>query len=225
MPLVRMASVSVPSTVMTAGCFSIVPTHRIAACGWLMIGVPMTEPNTPGLVIVNVPRCTSSGLSFLVRARSPRSLIARARPSSDSSSACLMTGTMSPQSSATAMPRLMSRRNTVLSPLTAALSVGCFRSAVRHRLGDERQIRQVHAAVGVLLLLPRAKLGDPGVVDLEDRVDVRRDPARHHHVLGRELPDPRPGLDPVARPGLDAGARGPGRRAGAAGAAAGRARG
>ena len=55
MPLVRMASVSLPSTVMTAGCFSIVPTHRIAAWGWLMIGVPITDPNTPGLVIVKVP--------------------------------------------------------------------------------------------------------------------------------------------------------------------------
>ena len=39
-----------------------------------------------------------------------------------------MTGTMSPQSSATAMPRLMSRRKTVLSPLTAELTLGCFRS-------------------------------------------------------------------------------------------------
>ena len=50
---------------ITAGCFSIVPTQRIAACGWLMIGVPMIEPKTPGLVIVKVPFWTSSGLSFL----------------------------------------------------------------------------------------------------------------------------------------------------------------
>ncbi len=104
------------------------PTQRMAACGWLMIGVPITDPNTPGLVMVKVPFWTSSGLSFLARARSPRSLIARARPSSDSSSACLITGTMSPQSSATAMPRLMSRRRMVLSPETAALSAGCLRS-------------------------------------------------------------------------------------------------
>ena len=30
-----------------------------------MIGMPNSAPNTPGLVIVNVPPCTSSGLSCL----------------------------------------------------------------------------------------------------------------------------------------------------------------
>ena len=87
---------------------------------WLvMIGVPIRDPKTPGLVIVKVPFCTSSGLSFLLLARSPRSLMARATPSSDSSSVCLITGTISPQSSATAIPMLISRLNSVLSPETA----------------------------------------------------------------------------------------------------------
>jgi hypothetical protein len=45
-----------------------------------MIGMPNCEPNWPGLVIVNVPPCTSSGLSCLARARSARSAIERLRP-------------------------------------------------------------------------------------------------------------------------------------------------
>src|SRR5947209_2431964 len=50
-----------------------------------MMGAPAYDPKTPGLVMVKVPRWISSGDSFLVRARSPRSLIARASPDSDSS--------------------------------------------------------------------------------------------------------------------------------------------
>src|SRR6267143_5201525 len=116
-PIVRMAMDSVPSAaVTTLGRFSIAPTPRIATCGWLMIGIPANGPKPPGLVIVNVPRWMSLGSSFLVRARSPRSLIARAMPMSDSSSACLITGTMRHQSSATAIPILTSPREIVLSP-------------------------------------------------------------------------------------------------------------
>src|SRR5215472_6736726 len=47
------------------------------------------------------------GLSFLERARSPRSVMARCKPTKLRSSAFLTTGTISPQSRATAMPRLM----------------------------------------------------------------------------------------------------------------------
>ena len=50
-----------------------VPTARIATCGWLMIGMPKSVPNEPGLVTVNVPPCTSSGLSCLARARAATS--------------------------------------------------------------------------------------------------------------------------------------------------------
>ena len=102
---------SVPSGAVTIlGRFSITPTPRIATCGWLMIGMPAYGPKPPGLVIVNVPRWMSSGNSFLVRARSPRSLMARASPMSESSSACLITGTIQPQSSATAIPMFTSLR-------------------------------------------------------------------------------------------------------------------
>ena len=84
------------------------PTPRIATCGWLMIGMPNCAPKMPGLVMVNVPPCTSSGFSFFVARAAARSSIARLRPSRFFSSAFLITGTISPWSSATAMPRLMS---------------------------------------------------------------------------------------------------------------------
>jgi hypothetical protein len=46
-PNAEMSSPSGP--VRTLGRFSIAPMHRIATGGWLMIGVPVSEPNTPGL--------------------------------------------------------------------------------------------------------------------------------------------------------------------------------
>jgi len=73
-----------------------------------MIGIPNSAPNTPGLVIVKVPPDTSSGFSCLARARLARSATARLMPTRFFSSACLTTGTISPQSSATAMPMLIS---------------------------------------------------------------------------------------------------------------------
>ena len=102
----RMPSASLPfSSVTTTGRFSIVPTPRIATWGCGMMGVPKREPKTPGFVTVKVPPWISSGFSFLERARSARSCVARASPRIDFSSAFLMTGTINPQSSATAMPR------------------------------------------------------------------------------------------------------------------------
>ncbi len=44
---------------------------RIALCGALTIGVESSEPNTPPLVIVNVPPVSSSIESWPVRARLP----------------------------------------------------------------------------------------------------------------------------------------------------------
>ncbi len=93
---------------ITVTRFSIVPTPRIATCGWLMIGVPNRLPKIPGLVIVNVPPWTSSGLSLFCRALSARSVTVLAMPERLRSSACRTTGTISPQSRATAMPMLMS---------------------------------------------------------------------------------------------------------------------
>jgi hypothetical protein len=53
-----------------------VPTPRMATVGCGMMGVPHWLPKMPGLVIEKVRPLTSSGWSFLVRARSPRSLMA-----------------------------------------------------------------------------------------------------------------------------------------------------
>ena len=61
---------------MTTGRFSIVSNARMAQLGWLMIGTLMSVPYGPGLVIVNVLPCTSSGMSCLARARVATSLIA-----------------------------------------------------------------------------------------------------------------------------------------------------
>ncbi len=58
--------VSLPSaSSITIGRFSTAPMPRIATCGWLMIGVPKSEPKTPGLVIVNVPPCDLLRLELL----------------------------------------------------------------------------------------------------------------------------------------------------------------
>ena len=110
-PRLRATMASLPnSSLTTTGRFSMPPTPRMATCGWLMMGKPITVPKTPGLVMVKVPPCTSSGESFLARARSARSPMRRASPTRESSSAFLTTGTMSPQGSATAMPRFTSPR-------------------------------------------------------------------------------------------------------------------
>ncbi|MNN21053.1 hypothetical protein D3C81_1343600 [compost metagenome] len=65
---------------MTAGFFVIVPTAKIAACGWLMIGVPIILPKAPILVNVNVPSCVSSGFNLFARDRCARSLTLLLKP-------------------------------------------------------------------------------------------------------------------------------------------------
>ena len=55
---------------ITTGRFSMLPTPRMATCGWLMIGMPNSAPKTPGFVIVNVPAGDFVGLELLcARAR------------------------------------------------------------------------------------------------------------------------------------------------------------
>ena len=73
-----------------------------------MTGVPNRLPKLPKLVMENVPPCTSSGLSWRERARVARSTMERCSPSTFFSSASRITGTISPFSSATAIPMLMS---------------------------------------------------------------------------------------------------------------------
>ena len=74
-----MAIVSSPSgPVITFGRFSIAPSPGSPTCGWLMIGVPISEPNTPGLVIVNVRVLHFFGLQLL-RARAVGEVVERSR--------------------------------------------------------------------------------------------------------------------------------------------------
>ena len=61
-----------------------------------MIGIVSTDPAEPLLEIVNVPPLISSGLSFVVRARSARSLISRAMARSRLVSASRITGARRP---------------------------------------------------------------------------------------------------------------------------------
>ena len=94
-----------------------------------MIGIPSSEPNDPWLVMVKVPPSTSPGMSRRLRARSARSAMARLSSMTLRPCARLMTGTISPSSSATAMPRPTSSRYAMLSPSSDALTTGTSASA------------------------------------------------------------------------------------------------
>jgi len=82
-----------------------VPVPRMPTCGWLMIGVSNSAPRLPVLVSVNVPPARSSGLTCPALVRAARSAILRASPPMFRSPAFLITGTISPRSVSTAMPR------------------------------------------------------------------------------------------------------------------------
>jgi hypothetical protein len=81
------------------------PIARIAACPGTRIGVPVSTPNTPMLVIVMVPSARSAGVDVPARALSVRDAIASARSGSRRRSASLMLGTSNPRGVAAAMPR------------------------------------------------------------------------------------------------------------------------
>src|SRR5207247_9955793 len=72
-------------------------------------------------------------------------------------------------------------------------------------LRDEREVREIHAALGVGRLVLAAELGHTAVVDLEEARHVRRRTARHDHVIRGDLADLRKRLDSVTGPGLDEG--------------------
>ncbi len=78
-------------------------TGSVAAV--LMMGVPLSMPNTPTLVIVNVPPLISAGWVRPAFAVSTSSCRARARPTRSSASASLTFGTTRPRGVAAAMPR------------------------------------------------------------------------------------------------------------------------
>ena len=77
----RIAIVSSPSApVITLGRFSIAPTQRMPTCGWLMIGVPISDPKTPGIrdregAVLHLARIEP------LRARAIREVVERSRES------------------------------------------------------------------------------------------------------------------------------------------------
>jgi hypothetical protein len=70
-----------------------------------MMGIAPVPPSAPMFVIVNVPPRRSSSVALPSRTRRARSPSSRATASSGFLSTSRMTGTMSPRSVATAMPR------------------------------------------------------------------------------------------------------------------------
>ncbi|MNW59077.1 hypothetical protein D3C74_369750 [compost metagenome] len=77
---------------------------RMPTCGVLRIGVDMSDPNTPPLVMVKVPPCSSGRLSVLARALEASSPIRRSISGKLRRSASRTTGTTRPSLADTAMP-------------------------------------------------------------------------------------------------------------------------
>ncbi len=235
----RIAIESLPwSSVTTIGRFTIASTSRIATWPSGMIGVPISAPNTPGLVIVNVPPLISSGESVLVRALSASSITARERPTQ-----VLLLGAVDDrhhQPLGVVDGDGHAQVDVLLDQGRLALHLGVdprpAADRVDRRAGDERDVREVDAVALLVLGLPLlAQVDDAGHVDLDHGGDVRRRVQRVAHVPRDHLADrvelvellAGAGLRRAAgRPARAAGAaasRGCGRRRGAAGAARARA--
>ena len=177
-----------------------------------MMGRPKTAPNWPGLVTVKVEPSTSSGLSFLLRARSPRSVMPRCRPRKLRSPAFLRTGTIRPQSRATAIPTLM---------LSVVADVVAFERGVDnwpllHRddggAHEERHEGEADAvALFERVLVFSAQGDDAGEIHFVHAVDVSAGAARLDHALGDDLAHVGHG-DEIAGIGSRSGGAGSGRR-------------
>ena len=76
---------------------------------------------------------------------------------------------------------------------------------LRARLRDEGEEREAHAALGIALFGFGAQLRDAGEVDFKKARHVRGDAPRHHHVVGGNLANLGPWLDPVPWPWFDDG--------------------
>ena len=76
----------------------------MATCGGFRMGVLRSEPNTPPLVMVNVPPLRSSSVSVPSPARFANSRMPRSISENDRPSASRSTGTTRPPSAPTAMP-------------------------------------------------------------------------------------------------------------------------
>ena len=168
-----------------------------------MIGVPMSEPKTPGLVIVNVPSCTSRGSSRLVRARFARSLSARVRPGERQVVRALDDGD---DESPVERDRDADVDLLAIDDFVAAhrrVDDRVRLQPVDDRFQDERHVRELLAGrlleLGAIL---RANPRDAREVDLEERAHVRRRVPRRDHVLADQRAHLGHRLDDVARPRL-----------------------
>ena len=159
----------------TTGRFSTLPMPRIATCGWLMIGMPNSAPKTPGLVIVNVPPATSSGLSCFARARFARSAIGAAQARRRFFSSAFLIDRHD-------QPPVERDRDADVDVLVIDDVVAVDRGVddrhgaqrVDRRLDDERHVGELGAGALELRLLRLADLRDAAEVHLEHRVHVRR---------------------------------------------------
>ena len=91
----------------THGFCLMVPNATIATSPGLMMGVPMSIPRAPMLVMEMVPSAISRGWVLPSRARLVRAVSSTASSRRDSSLAFLMFGTSSPRGVAAAIPRFM----------------------------------------------------------------------------------------------------------------------
>ena len=109
--------------------------------------MPVSTPNTPTLVIVNVPPDMSAGGVLPAFAVCTRAVSASASSRSDSRPASLMFGTISPRSVAAAMPRLTYSLTTIsCRPAQVELTIGCRLIASSTALADQQQRRDPHVA-------------------------------------------------------------------------------
>src|SRR3712207_3694192 len=115
----------------THGSWRIAPKARIADSPGLRIGVPVSTPKTPTLVMVIVPPVMSSGAVRPARAVSVSSASAPASSASDSRPASLTLGTTSPRGVAAAMPRLTCPWTTISCAASSQelLTIGCLAAA------------------------------------------------------------------------------------------------
>ena len=92
----------------TTGRLTIAGVAKMAALGWLMMGVSQTAPRLPVLVSEMVEPDSSPGSILPSRVRAATSAMALARPARFSDSAFLTTGTNRPLGVSTATPRCTS---------------------------------------------------------------------------------------------------------------------
>ena len=165
-----------------------------------MIGVPNSPPKTPGFVIVNVPPCTSSGLSLFVRARSARSFaVSRELRQRQRVGISDHRNDQSPIESDRHSEIDIALVNDLVA-VDLRIDDAMLADRGRHRLEDERHERQLRAVLRLeLVLIGRAELRDIRHVDLVNARHMGRRLLRERHVLGDLLSHHRHFLDAVLR--------------------------